>query len=109
MGPTHGGRQWQPGGRARRMKVFVLNCGSSSVKYKLFDMSTGEPEPVLASGRIERIGTEQALFVHEAGGEEERSVRPVFEHRDAIGLALNKMAENNSADGSPHVSAIGHR
>lgn len=91
------------------MKVFVLNCGSSSVKYKLFDMGAGEPEPVLASGRIERIGTEQALFVHEADGHEERSVRPVFEHRDAIGLALNKMAENNSADGSPHVSAIGHR
>lgn len=92
------------------MKVFVLNCGSSSVKYKLFDMSAGEPEPVLAAGRIERIGTEQALLVHEAGGRRHRAVRPVFEHRDAIGLALNMMADDAAADdGYGHVDAIGHR
>lgn len=91
------------------MKVFVLNCGSSSVKYKLFDMGSGEPEPVLASGRIERIGTEQAIFVHQVDGDEERVVRPIFEHRDAIGLVLNKLAEANSGSESHAVGAIGHR
>lgn len=93
------------------MKVFVLNCGSSSVKYKLFDMGAGEPEPVLASGRIERIGTEQAIFVHEADGREQRSVRPVFEHKDAIGLALNIITGGDAASSdAPHaVAAIGHR
>lgn len=92
------------------MNVFVLNCGSSSVKYKLFHMGGGEPEPVLASGRIERIGTEEAIVVHEAGGQEHRSVRPIFEHRDAIGIVFNMMAESEAANGESYtVDAIGHR
>lgn len=92
------------------MKVFVLNCGSSSVKYKLFDMGIGAPEPVLAAGRVERIGSEEAIVVHEAGGQKQRSVRPVFEHREAIGLALNMIAdEPGLVDGPDDVAAVGHR
>jgi Acetate kinase len=91
------------------MKVFVLNCGSSSVKYKLFDMSAGEPEPVLASGRVERIGAEDAIIVHKAGDEEFRSVRPVYEHRDAIGLVLRLMEESGVTGQSGTVDAVGHR
>lgn len=92
------------------MKVFVLNCGSSSVKYKLFNMGAGVPEPVLASGRIERIGSEQAILVHEAAGREQRSVRPIFEHREAIGVVLNMIAdEPDIVDGPDDVAAVGHR
>jgi len=91
------------------MKVFVLNCGSSSVKYKLFDMSAGEPEPVLASGRVERIGAEDAIIVHKAGDDEFRSVRPVYEHRDAIGLVLRLMEESGVTGQSGTVDAVGHR
>jgi len=98
------------GKETRAVNVFVLNCGSSSVKYKLFDMGAGQPEPVLAEGRIERIGTEQAIVVHKSRGREHRSVRPVFEHRDAIGLVLNMMAADGEAAGGEHrVDAIGHR
>lgn len=91
------------------MKVFVLNCGSSSVKYKLFDMAGGHPEPVLAAGRIERIGVEDAIVVHKAGGDEFRSVRPVFEHRDAIGLVLSLLEESGVTGCSGSVDAVGHR
>ena len=45
------------------MKVFVLNCGSSSVKYKLFDMTD---ESVLADGKVERIGQENAVVTHQS-------------------------------------------
>ena len=89
------------------MNVFVLNCGSSSVKYKLFDMESGPAEPVLAEGRIERIGARQAIVVHKSRGREHRSVRPVFEHRDAIGLVLNMMATDGEAAGGEH--RVGYR
>ena len=49
------------------MKVFVLNSGSSSVKYKLYDMPA---ETVLASGQVERIGMEDALVTHRVPGRE---------------------------------------
>ena len=47
------------------MKILVLNCGSSSLKYKLIDM---EKEEVLASGKYDRIGEEEAFFSHKALG-----------------------------------------
>ena len=46
------------------MKVLVVNVGSTSVKYNLYEMDT---EARLAAGRVERIGTAEALHVHEAG------------------------------------------
>jgi len=47
------------------MKVLVLNCGSSSLKYKLFDMSN---ESVLAEGKVERIGENDAIVTHQTIG-----------------------------------------
>ena len=47
------------------MKVLVLNCGSSSLKYQLFDMTT---EAVLAKGLVERIGIEGSRVRHEKTG-----------------------------------------
>ena len=46
------------------MKIFVVNCGSSSIKYQLFDMTD---ESVLARGLLERVGTDDALLMHRAG------------------------------------------
>lgn len=47
------------------MKILVLNCGSSSLKYQLIDMET---EEVLASGKYERIGEKEAFITHKAQG-----------------------------------------
>ena len=47
------------------MNIFVLNCGSSSVKYKLYDMKN---EKVLADGRVERIGQDNAVITHQPAG-----------------------------------------
>ena len=49
----------------RTMKIFVINAGSSSLKYQLYDM---KDESVLAKGRVERIGMESAILTHEPAG-----------------------------------------
>src|SRR5690625_4036718 len=93
------------------VKVFVLNCGSSSVKYKLFDMGMTGTEAVLATGQIERVGTEDAFITHKQSGEVHQSTRPIFSHKDAVALALTMVAygdKNSDADLSS-VRAVGHR
>ena len=47
------------------MKVLVINCGSSSLKYQLIDM---DGEKVLCKGLCERIGMESSMITHEANG-----------------------------------------
>ena len=60
------------------MKILVLNCGSSSIKYKLFDMTSGE---VMAQGGIEKIGLPGAFLKLTEGGYRERDPRPSRRHR----------------------------
>ena len=48
------------------MKILVLNCGSSSLKYQLINMETND---VLASGKYERIGEEEAFITHKVNGQ----------------------------------------
>ena len=56
------------------MIVLVLNCGSSSLKYQLFDMTN---ESVMAKGRVERIGIEGSFMVHQGKGAEVEVLRMV--------------------------------
>ena len=60
------------------MKILVLNCGSSSIKYKLFDMTSGE---VIASGGVEKLGLPGSfLQVKLPGGEKKTLKREMAEH-----------------------------
>ena len=52
------------------MKILVLNCGSSSLKYQLINMDTNE---VLASGKYERIGEKEAFITHQAKGQKKEN------------------------------------
>lgn len=91
------------------MKIFVLNCGSSSVKYKLYSM---ENEEVLADGRVERIGQENATITHQSTGKEKTSkTMPILEHTVAIRESLNLLTDPvygilSSVD---EIEAVGHR
>lgn len=92
------------------MKVFVLNCGSSSVKYKLFDMAPGGSHAVLASGRVERVGTDAAIITHRQGPDTWQATRPVFHHHEAIQLCMGMLAgERGDAVDPSEVDAVGHR
>ena len=91
------------------MKILVLNCGSSSVKYQLFDMTD---ESVLAKGQVERIGMTDAILTHRpADGEKHRIVEPILEHTAAIKAVLDALtnAEHGVIEDVKEIDAVGHR
>ncbi|MDO8804597.1 MAG: acetate kinase [Elusimicrobiota bacterium] len=91
------------------MKILCLNCGSSSVKYSLFDWQAKTP---LASGVVERIGIGGSLISHEASGREKVVVKQDCPgHKEAITLILTTLTDGASGviDGLSGISAVGHR
>ncbi len=90
------------------MKILVLNCGSSSLKYQLINMET---EEVLASGKYERIGEEEAFITHKANGIKTEIKKPAYNHKDAIEFTLAQFTnpEYKVIDSLEEIDAIGHR
>ena len=90
------------------MKVLVINCGSSSLKYQLIDSDT---EDVLAKGLCERIGIDGAL-THEPAGKDKIKTTPAMpDHKTAIGIVLEQLTdkENGVIASLDEISAVGHR
>ena len=91
------------------MKILVLNCGSSSIKYKLFDMDT---RSVMVSGGVEKIGLPDSfLQIKLANGEKVKIEQAMPEHTVGIQLILNSLVDEKigciaSLD---EVQAVGHR
>jgi len=94
------------------MKILVLNCGSSSVKYKLFDLNDGT-EMVLASGLVEEVGLGSPSLSHRRPGQEtvNRTGLAVENHQDAIRLVLDVLVspEHGVLDSVKALEAVGHR
>ena len=94
------------------MKILVLNCGSSSVKYQLFELDGGA-ETVLASGIVEEVGLGNPSLTHKRPGQDkvERADLPVRDHRDAIQVVLDVLVDPAvGVLGSVHeLDAVGHR
>ena len=90
------------------MKILVLNCGSSSLKYQLIDMET---EEVLASGKYERIGEKEAFITHKVQGKKVEIKKPAYDHKEAIEFTLAQLTnpEYKVIDSLDEVEAIGHR
>ena len=90
------------------MKILVLNCGSSSLKYQLIDMET---EEVLASGKYERIGEDEAFITHKVNGNKYEIKNPAYNHVDAIKFTLEQLTnpEYKVIDSLDEIEAIGHR
>ena len=90
------------------MKILVLNCGSSSLKYQLIDMET---EKVLASGKYERIGEQEAFITHKACGKKVTINHVALDHTEAIDFTLKQLTnpEYKVIDSLDEVSAVGHR
>ena len=89
------------------MKVLVLNCGSSSLKYQLIDMDT---EEVMAKGTYERIG-EQSFVTHKVNGEKYRFDHPVKTHKEAIDFMTELLLDPkyNTIKSLAEIDGIGHR
>ena len=90
------------------MKILVLNCGSSSLKYQLINMETGE---VLASGKYERIGEDEAFITHKVNGQKIEIKHPAKTHEEAVDFTLKQLInpEYKVIDSLDEISAIGHR
>ena len=91
------------------MKVLVLNCGSSSIKYKLFDMDT---HAVLVQGGVEKIGLPDSfLQIKLANGEKVKIEQAMPEHTVGIQLILNSLVDEKIGciTSLDEVQAVGHR
>lgn len=90
------------------MKVLVINCGSSSLKYQLIDM---DGEKVLCKGLCERIGMESSMITHEANGQKATTPAIFPTHTEAFGEVVKKMTTGNGKviESVSEIDAIGHR
>ena len=90
------------------MKILVLNCGSSSLKYQLINM---ENEEVLASGKYERIGEDEAFITHKVNGQKIEIKHPAKTHEEAVDFTLKQLThpDYKVIDSLDEISAIGHR
>lgn len=91
------------------MKILVLNCGSSSLKYQLIDM---ENEEVLAKGLCERIGQDGAVLTHKPEGKEKYVKETAMpDHQVAVQLVLDALmdAEHGVIADAKEIGAVGHR
>lgn len=91
------------------MKVLVVNCGSSSLKYQLFDMTD---ETVLAKGLVERIGIEGSVLNHQPSGKDKIVINAeIKNHSIAIKLVVDALTDagHGVISSMKEISAVGHR
>ena len=91
------------------MKILVLNCGSSSLKYQLFNMDN---ERVLAQGVVERIGLNNSILTHKKGEEEKYKINIDFKnHKEALTKVLQLLTskEQGVLKSLNEIHAVGHR
>ena len=90
------------------MKVLVINCGSSSLKYQLIDSET---EQVLAKGLCERIGIDGVLTHKPTGKEPVRIETAMPTHTTAVSLVLQQLTDekNGVISSLSEIGAVGHR
>ncbi len=90
------------------MKVLVINCGSSSLKYQLIDSDT---EQVLAKGLCERIGIDGCLTHKPTGKDKVEMNADMPNHTAAVSLVLKQLtdAKNGVIASLDEIGAVGHR
>lgn len=90
------------------MKVLVINCGSSSLKYQLFDMAD---ERVLAKGQVERIGLPGSILTHRPGDKKVQIEGDINNHDQAISMVLAALTDvgYGVVKSLGEIGAVGHR
>ncbi|BDU50889.1 acetate/propionate family kinase [Haliovirga abyssi] len=91
------------------MNVLVLNSGSSSLKYQLFNMKT---EDVLAKGLVERIGLDKSVITHKPTGKAKKELtQDLNNHKEALKIVLNLLVDKEAGviSSMDEINAVGHR
>src|SRR5208337_491367 len=96
------------------MKILVLNCGSSSIKFQLIatdvEMIASNSDRCIAKGSVERIGTDEAVLhltvpPHPAGSVTEQ----IPDHQSALTRAIQALKESKAVADISQIQAVGHR
>ncbi|MBQ6190467.1 MAG: acetate kinase [Bacteroidaceae bacterium] len=90
------------------MKILVLNCGSSSIKYALYNM---DDQSVITSGGIEKIGLPDSFITIKLNGEKFRMERPIEEHTAGVQFIFEVLTTGDHAvlNSLNELDAVGHR
>ena len=90
------------------MKILVLNCGSSSIKYALYDMTD---QSVITSGGIEKIGLPDSCIIVKLNGEKHKMERPIEEHTAGVQWIFEVLTTGDYAvlNSLEELDAVGHR
>ena len=90
------------------MKILVLNCGSSSLKYQLIDM---DEKKVLAKGNYERIGEKESFLTHKVGEDKNTIYTPVYTHDEALKVIIGELLnpKYNTISSLDEIDGVGHR
>ena len=90
------------------MKILVLNCGSSSLKYQLINM---ENEEVMAKGYLEKIGLPDSFLTHTVNGEKHKIEEKITNHEEGIKLVVDQLLndEYGVIKDLQEIDAVGHR
>lgn len=91
------------------MKILVINCGSSSLKFQLIDSET---EAVIAKGLCERIGIEGSKLIYTpTGGEKQEIEEPMEDHKKAVSLVIEALTDKETGvlASLSEIDAVGHR
>ena len=91
-----------------KMKILVLNSGSSSLKYQVIDMDT---EKVLAKGYFERIGQQNSFLTHKVNGEKHKFEKHVENHEQALEFVFSRLTNDHYGviKSLEELGGIGHR
>lgn len=88
-------------------KTIAINAGSSSLKWKLYEMPA---EKVLASGLVERIGINDSIFtINTADGEEHQEILDIPDHKIAVQKVLKSLTEMHIIKDINEITGVGHR
>ena len=90
------------------MKILILNCGSSSLKYQLIDMTD---ESVVAKGNFERIGEKESFLTHKIDGEKYVYNEVALNHEEALKIIMRELLnpEHQAIQELSEIDAVGHR
>ncbi len=90
------------------MKILVLNCGSSSLKYQLLDM---DEKKLLAKGNFERIGEEESFLTHKVENDKTVIKKTAYSHDEALKVIIAELLnpKYNTISSLDEINGVGHR
>lgn len=88
------------------MKILSVNCGSSSLKFQMYEMPE---EKVLISGYVEKIGQPDCFWTVKVNGEKIKSSRTLANHTEAVDVLIEELFKHNIVKSLDEIERIGHR